>query len=242
MFSGLLHSFTSPLVSHKHPVLINSFFACYFASHWILSETGQKNLSFSKSGHQVISFNYITMGSSLLLSQGSQVQVPIWGVSGFEPQSMVSGFKFQSEFWLGWSSSPSVRVPIWVLAGLKAHPRRSVVSLLRSLHGANINRVYCLWFSVYIDHIFFWPHPWHGEVPGQGSNLYHKLWLKPQQWHHQILNLLHHQRTPCVDHILFDHAPSVGHLGYFHFFLLINSIAMTILVHVSTRNFSGLFT
>lgn len=37
------------LCLHKHPMLISSLFAYHFASHWILSATRWKNLSFSKS-------------------------------------------------------------------------------------------------------------------------------------------------------------------------------------------------
>ena len=68
-------------IAHKHPMLINSLFACCFASRWIFSVTRQKNLSFSKSWHQVSSFNQKTVGLSPLLVRDR-------------------GFKFQSEVWV----------------------------------------------------------------------------------------------------------------------------------------------
>ena len=102
----------SASISHKHPILINSLFACIFASCWILSATRQKDLSFSKSWHQVRGFNQTTVGSSPLLVRDG-------------------GFKSQSEVQVGSSPSSWVWVPIWVLAGFKSHPRRSEVSATR---------------------------------------------------------------------------------------------------------------
>ena len=78
-------------ISHKRPMLINSLFAYHFASRWILSASRLKNMSFSKSWHQVSGFNEKTMGLSPFL-----VRDP--------------GFKFQSDFWLGWSP---IREGVW---------------------------------------------------------------------------------------------------------------------------------
>ena len=51
-------------------------------------------------------------------------------------------------------------------------------------------------------YLFFWPHLWHVELPGPGIKPTPKQQSKPQQWHHQILNLLNHQGTPRIFIIL----------------------------------------
>ena len=45
-----------------------------------------------------------------------------------------------------------------------------------------------------------WPHLWHVEVPGPGTEPAPQRRPEPQQWQHQILNLLHHQGIP-VNHL-----------------------------------------
>ena len=100
-------------IFHKRPMLINSLFACCFPSRCILSVMRQKNLSFSKSWHQVSSFNQKTVGSfESPPHQGLWVQVPIWVLAGFEfhPRSAVSQ-PHRSEFcqqpkWAGKQSLP----------------------------------------------------------------------------------------------------------------------------------------
>lgn len=41
----------------------------------------------------------------------------------------------------------------------------------------------------------FWPHLWHGEVPGLGIEFMPQQWPKLQQWQYRILNLLSHKGT-----------------------------------------------
>lgn len=45
---------------------------------------------------------------------------------------------------------------------------------------------------------FFWPRPWHAEVPGPRMKPKPRQWAEPKQWQCQILNLLDHQGTPYV--------------------------------------------
>ena len=90
-------------ISRKHPMLIYSFFVHCLVSLWILSVMRQKNPSFSRSWHQVSSFNEKVVGSSLLLSSSLWDQAPIWGVAGFESQPMGSS----SNMSFGWVWVPS---------------------------------------------------------------------------------------------------------------------------------------
>ena len=43
--------------------------------------------------------------------------------------------------------------------------------------------------------LIFWLHPWQMEVPGTGIESKPQVRPEPLQWHHQILNLLHHSRN-----------------------------------------------
>ena len=53
----------------------------------------------------------------------------------------------------------------------------------------------------------FFPHLQHMEVPGPGIEPKPQQWPKALQWQCQILNPLHHKRTPCL----------FGVLGFFFF-------------------------
>ena len=50
---------------------------------------------------------------------------------------------------------------------------------------------------------FFWPHPQHVEVLGQGMEAVTQLQPEPLSWQRRILNLLHHKRTP--NNVLFSY-------------------------------------
>ena len=132
-------------ISRKHPMLIYSFFVHCLVSLWILSVMRQKNPSFSRSWHQVSSFNEKVVGSSLFLSSSLWDQAPVW-------------------VWLGLSLSPWVQAPIWVLAECESHLRRSAVSVVHPKRNFNeprflnhpihriytkiINRFLSLWLAV----------------------------------------------------------------------------------------------
>ena len=49
-------------------------------------------------------------------------------------------------------------------------------------------------FNIYI-YIYFWPCPWHAEVPQSSIELSPQQWTKPLQWQCQILNTPHRKRT-----------------------------------------------
>ena len=66
-------------VSHKRPILINLFLACYFALTEFLLRRGMENLNFSKSRHRVSDSNLKPW-----------VQVPKWVQAGFESWHMGS--------------------------------------------------------------------------------------------------------------------------------------------------------
>ena len=62
---------------------------------------------------------------------------------------------------------------------------------------------------------FFLPFPEHMEIPWPGMGPAPQQWPKPLQWQCQILNLLHHKRTPFSSFSLLP-ARQICHL-FFHF-------------------------
>ena len=58
--------------------------------------------------------------------------------------------------------------------------------------------LYFLFTVIYvsINSLFFWPHPWHAEVPRPGIEPLPQEWPVQHQWQCQILNLLSPQGTP----------------------------------------------
>ena len=75
-------------LSHKNLMLINSLLVCHFASRWIPSAPRQKDLCFSKSSHQVSSFN----GKKVDSSSSPWIWVPLKKVCGFAGPSSLTIF------------------------------------------------------------------------------------------------------------------------------------------------------
>ena len=53
-----------------------------------------------------------------------------------------------------------------------------------------------LWMIFIKKKFFFWPGPWHVEVPRLGTVPEPRQQPEPLQWQGRILNPLHHKRTP----------------------------------------------
>lgn len=63
----------------------------------------------------------------------------------------------------------------------------------------------------------FWPCLWHAEVPGPGME------PEPQQWKHQVLNLLSHLGTPKMLILTNIHVWSSDAIQYFSSYFLVIS-------------------